>query len=153
MTPSERLKDLGIELPAVSMPLAAYVPWTRSGDLVFVAGQLPMKDGQVTAKGHLGRQVAVAAGQEAARLAGLRALAAAAEGAGGLDQIRRIVKVGAYVASGPGFTEQHLVANGASEVIVQIMGEAGRHARFAIGVAELPLGACVEIELIAEVAR
>lgn len=153
MTPSARLKELGIDLPTVSIPLAAYVPWTRSGDLVFVSGQLPMIDNKVTVTGHLGRDVDIATAQEAARLAGLRALGAAAEGAGGIDQIRRIVKVGAYVASAPGFNEQHIVANGASDVIVQIMGDAGRHARFAIGLAELPLGACVEIEMIAEVAR
>jgi enamine deaminase RidA (YjgF/YER057c/UK114 family) len=130
--------------------VAAYVPFVRTGSLVFVSGQLPMKDG-VMAKGSIPGQVSVEQGAAAARQAALNGLAVLADAAGGLDRVKRIVRVGVFVCSEAGFIEQPKVANGASELLQQVFGEAGRHARAAVGNIALPLGACVEVELLAEV--
>ena len=150
-TPSENLRDLGLELPPVSTPAGSYVPATRSGDLVFTAGQLPLRDGKLSASGKVGESVTAEAANEAARLCGLNALAAAASEAGGLDNIRRVVKVTGFVASAAGFNAQPAVINGASDLLGEVFGPDGLHARSAVGVAELPLGAPVEVEIIVEV--
>ncbi len=149
-SPSTRLSALGLSLPPAPKPVAAYVPFVRTGNLVFVSGQLPMKDG-VLAKGSLPGQVSVESGAAAARQAALNGLAVLADAAGGLDRVKRIVRVGVFVCSEAGFTDQPKVANGASELLQQVFGEAGRHARAAVGNIALPLGACVEVELLAEV--
>ena len=149
-THSSRLKALGLSLPPAPKPVAAYVPFARTGNLVFVSGQLPMKEG-VLAKGSLPGQVSIEQGAEAARQAALNGIAVLADAAGGIDRVRRIVRVGVFVCSEPGFTDQPKVANGASELLQQVFGEAGRHARAAVGNIALPLGACVEVELLAEV--
>lgn len=152
-TPSERLAALGLGLPAVPAPVAAYVPAVRMGDLVMTSGQLPFDSGSLTATGKVGAGVDVPAAQAAARQAALNAVAAAADVAGGIDRIAAIVKVVGFVASAPGFTGQPQVVNGASELLGEIFGKAGAHARSAVGVAELPLGAPVEIELVVAVAE
>ncbi len=146
----ERLAELGIELPPAPAPVAAYVPVRLGAGLAFVAGQIP--DGGKLHPGHLGAEVTVEQGREAARVCALQALSALRAALGSLDRVRGILKVDVFVASAPGFTEQPQVANGASDVLVEIFGEAGQHARAAVGVAELPLGACVEVALTAEVA-
>jgi enamine deaminase RidA (YjgF/YER057c/UK114 family) len=151
-TPAERLAELGLTLPAVVPPAAAYVPAVRTGNYVYVSGQLPMVDGKLPATGKVGAEVDVDQAKALARICGLNALAAAASVAGGLNGIARIVKVTGFVASSPDFTGQPQVVNGASELLVEIFGEAGRHARSAVGMAALPLDTPVEIELIAEVA-
>lgn len=148
MDVAARLVELGIELPPVAAPVAAYVPAVKVGDQVWTSGQLPSVAGSLVATGRLGAEVDTDLGAAAARVAGLNALAAAAEAAGGLDQIRRVLKVVVFVASEPGFTGQPAVANGASTLFAEIFGEAGAHARSAVGVACLPLGAPVEVELV-----
>lgn len=147
---TERLAELGITLPPVVAPVAAYVPAVRTGNLVYTAGQLPFVDGALPATGRLGAGVSVEEARPLARRCALNALAAAADLVG-LDRITRVVKVVGFVASAEGFTEQSAVINGASEVLVEIFGDAGRHARSAVGVAELPLGTPVEVEMIVEV--
>jgi enamine deaminase RidA (YjgF/YER057c/UK114 family) len=149
--PAARLAALGLALPEVVPPLAAYVPAVRSGGHVYTSGQLPMSDGKLLATGKVGAEVEVEAASALARVCALNARAAAAAAAGGLSGIRRIVKVTGFVASAPGFTAQAQVVNGASELLLEVFGEAGRHARSAVGMAVLPLDAPVEIELIAEV--
>ena len=149
-SPSHRLAALGLSLPPAPKPVAAYIPFSRVGNLVFVSGQLPMKDG-VLAKGVIPSNVSIEEGATAARQAALNGLAVLADAAGGLDRVRRIVRVGVFVCSDAGFTDQPKVANGASEFLQQVFGEAGRHARAAVGNIALPLGACVEVELLAEV--
>ena len=146
--PSQRLGDLGLSLPAVARPLAAYVPAVRFADLVYTAGQLPLVDGKLQAVGKVGADVSVDEAVQCARIAALNGLAAVADLAGDLDVITRIVKVTVFVASAPGFTEQPLIANGASGLIGEIFGDSGRHARSAVGVAVLPLDAPVEVELV-----
>jgi enamine deaminase RidA (YjgF/YER057c/UK114 family) len=146
--PSQRLGDLGLSLPAVARPLAAYVPAVRFADLVYTAGQLPLVDGKLQAVGKVGADVSVDEAVQCARIAALNGLAAVVDLAGDLDVITRIVKVTVFVASAPGFTEQPLIANGASGLIGEIFGDSGRHARSAVGVAVLPLDAPVEVELI-----
>jgi enamine deaminase RidA (YjgF/YER057c/UK114 family) len=136
----------------VVRPLAAYVPAVRTGSYVYVSGQLPMVNGELPATGKVGAEVDVAQAKALARVCALNALAAAAAAAGGLDAITRIVKVTGFVASAPDFTDQPLVVNGASELLVEVFGDAGRHARSAVGVAALPRDTPVEVELIAEVA-
>ena len=150
-TPAERLAGLGLALPPVAAPVAAYVPAVRSGDFVYTSGQLPTVDGKLPAAGKVGDEVSATDAAGLARTCALNALAAAASAAGGLDQIRRIVKVTGFVASAPGFSGQPQVINGASELFIEVFGEDGKHARSAVGVAELPLNAPVEVELIAEV--
>jgi enamine deaminase RidA (YjgF/YER057c/UK114 family) len=149
--PAERLAALGLVLPEVTPPLAAYVPAVRTGDFVYTAGQLPLVEGKLLATGKVGAQVAPVEAAALARVCALNAIAAAASAAGGLDGIRRIVKVTGFVASAPDFTGQAQVVNGASELLLEVFGEAGRHARSAVGMAVLPLDAPVEVELIAEV--
>jgi enamine deaminase RidA (YjgF/YER057c/UK114 family) len=146
------LANLGIRLPAPARPVASYVPVRMSGEHAFVSGQIPMEEGNVLSSGKLGAEVSVEQGQEAARRCALQALAALREELGSLDRVKGIVRVDVFVASAPGFGDQAKVANGASDLLVDIFGEAGKHARAAIGVAELPLGASVEVALIARVA-
>jgi len=150
-TPSARLAALGLELPEVVAPVAAYVPAVRSGAMVYTAGQLPIVSGQLVSTGKVGAQVGATEAAALARTCALNALAAAASAAGGLDAIARVVKVTGFVASAPDFTGQPQVVNGASELLLEIFGDAGRHARSAVGMAVLPLDAPVEIELIVEV--
>ena len=150
MSIAQRLQDLGITLPPVSVPAAAYVPYARSGNQVYLAGHIAKRNGQVWT-GQLGKNLSTAEGKEAARAVAIDLLGTLQAAAGGLDNVVRIVKVMALVNSTPDFTEQHLVANGCSELLAEVLGEAGVHARSAFGVAQIPLGACVEIELIAEV--
>lgn len=151
MAVMERLTELGLNLPPVAAPAGAYVPAVQTGSLVFTAGQVPFVAGQVQFPGKLGETVSVAEGQEAARICVLNALAALQAELGSLDRIRRIVKVVGFVASAPGFTQQPLVMNGASELLGDIFGPAGKHARSAVGVAALPLDSPVEVELVVEV--
>jgi enamine deaminase RidA (YjgF/YER057c/UK114 family) len=150
MSIEQRLKDLGITLPPVAVPAAAYVPFVRSGSLVYLSGHIAKKNGQVW-QGQLGRTMDTAEGAQAARAVAIDLLGTLAVAAGGLDKVVRIVKVMSLVNSSPDFTEHHLVTNGCSELLGQVMGDVGVHARSAFGVAQLPLGSCVEIELIAEV--
>ncbi len=150
MTASARLAELGIELPPVAKPVAAYVPAVRSGGLIQTSGQLPSVAGVLTVTGKLGVDVSVEQGKDAARVAVLNALAAAAAVAGGVDEIVRVVRVVVFVASASDFTGQPQVANGASELLGEIFGDAGVHARSAVGVAVLPLDAPVEVELTVE---
>ena len=148
--PAERLAALGLTLPPVAAPVAAYVPAVRTGGFVYTSGQLPTVDGKLAAVGKVGAEVSAQDAAGMARTCALNALAAAASAAGGLAAIRRIVKVTGFVASAPGFGGQAQVINGASELLIEVFGEDGKHARSAIGVAELPLNAPVEVELIAE---
>jgi enamine deaminase RidA (YjgF/YER057c/UK114 family) len=150
-TPSERLAAAGLTLPPVAAPVAAYVPAVRTGSYVYTSGQLPLADGKLLGTGKVGDGVAPEEAAAFARTAALNALAAAASVAGGLDAIKRIVKVTCFVASAPTFTGQAQVANGASELLIEVLGDAGRHARSAVGMAVLPLDSPVEVELIAEV--
>jgi enamine deaminase RidA (YjgF/YER057c/UK114 family) len=149
-SPESRLEELGINLPATPAPAGAYVPATRAGNLVFTAGQLPLEAGELNIRGKVGDTVSVGEAREAARLCAMNALAAASTQTGGVDGISRIVKVTGFVASAPGFNEQPQVINGASEFLGEIFGDAGLHARSAVGVAELPMDAPVEVELVME---
>lgn len=151
MSAEERLIALGLTLPPPPTPVASYVPAVRSGDLLFLSGILPMKDGRPAWTGKLGRELTVEQGAEAARLACLNALAVVKAELGSLDAVARIVRLGGHVASAEGFTQQPAVVNGASDLLVAIFGDAGRHARLALGAAELPLGAAIELELIVRV--
>jgi enamine deaminase RidA (YjgF/YER057c/UK114 family) len=150
-SPEARLDALGLALPSVAPPLAAYVPAVRTGDYIYTSGQLPLVDGKLLATGKVGDQIPVAEASALARICALNALAAVASVAGSLSAVRRIVKVTGFVASSPDFTGQAQVVNGASELLLEVFGEAGRHARSAVGMAVLPLDAPVEIELIAEI--
>ena len=147
---AERLKALGITLPPVSVPAAAYVPFVRTGSLVFLSGHIAKKDGKPWV-GQLGATMTTAEGQAAARAIAIDLMGTLQAAVGDLARVRRIVKVVGLVNSSPTFTEHHLVTNGCSELLAQVFGPAGAHARSAFGVAQIPLGACVEIELIAEV--
>jgi enamine deaminase RidA (YjgF/YER057c/UK114 family) len=150
-TPSGRLAELGIELPAVVAPLAAYVPAVRTGNLVYTSGQLPMVAGKLAQEGKVGAEVTAEDAKELARTCALNALAAV-HSLVGIDSVTRVVKVVGFVASATGFTGQPGVLNGASQLLGDVFGEAGAHARSAVGVAELPLNAPVEVELIVEIA-
>ena len=150
-TIEKRLSDLGVALPAAAAPAGSYVPFVQSGNLLFTSGQLPLKDGKLQAAGLLGRDLDIAAGKEAAKLCAINVLAQAKAALGDLGRIRRLVKISVFVASTPDFTEQHVVANGASEFLFAVLGDAGQHARAAVGMASLPLNAAVEIEAIIEV--
>ncbi len=146
-----RLKERGIVLPAAAAPAANYVPYTISGNILYLSGQLPMENGKVAVTGLVGRDVDVKDAQRAAELCAINILAQAKAALGGdLTRIRRILKLNGFVASMPDFTEQHLVINGASNLIADILGEAGKHARAAVGMAALPLNASVEIDAIIE---
>ena len=150
-TPEERLAELGLSVPEVAKPVASYVPAVRSGNHVWTSGQLPMVDGQLPGIGKVGGQVTAEQARDLARTCALNALAAI-DALVGLDSVVRVVKVVGFVASAPGFTGQPGVVNGASELLGEVFGEAGQHARSAVGVAVLPLDAPVEVELVVEVA-
>jgi enamine deaminase RidA (YjgF/YER057c/UK114 family) len=152
MKPSERLKELNLTLPPVAAPVGNYVPANRSGPYVFTSGQLPSRDGKLVYTGKVPHDLSTADATDGAAIAVLNAVAAAAQAAGGLDAIARVIRVCVFVNSSPGFTEQPKIANGASDLLVKIFGDAGRHARAAVGVAELPRNATVELELMVEVA-
>ncbi len=146
--PSERLAALNLKLPAVTKPVGAYVPALRHADTILLSGQIPMKDGQLAFTGKVGGPSGrtLEDAQASARTCALNAVAAAADAAGGVDKLARVLKVVVYVASNAGFTDQHKVANGASDLFVEIFGDAGKHARAAVGVAELPLNSTVEVD-------
>ena len=146
-----RVKELGLAIPELPRPAFSYVPAVRTGNLIYASGQTPTVAGKLTMQGKLGREISLEQGQEGARLCLLNSLAEVRSLTGSLDAIVRIVKVNGYVASAEGFNQQPAVINGASSLLEEIFGEAGKHARSAIGVAELPFGAPVEIEMIVEV--
>lgn len=148
---AERLKELGIELPEAPAPVGAYVPYVQSGALLFISGQIPVRAGKLVHRGKVTGEVSVEQAQECARVCFLNALAQARAALGSLDRVRRVVRLTGFVASSPDFTGQATVVNGASECAVEVFGEAGKHARLAIGAAELPLGSPVELEVILEV--
>ncbi len=148
MSVSARLAELGIELPAVAAPVAAYVPAVVHGDLVYTSGQLPFASGALPASGKVGAEITPDDAKAYARTCALNALAAAADAAGGVDRIGGVLRLGGFVASAEGFSGQPGVINGASEVLGEIFGDAGKHARAAVGVAELPLGSPVEVEVV-----
>jgi enamine deaminase RidA (YjgF/YER057c/UK114 family) len=150
-TPEEKLAALGLSVPEVATPVAAYVPALRSGNYVYTSGQLPMRDGQLMLTGKVGGEVTQEEAVECAKQCALNALAAVRAEVGELAAVKRIVKVVAFVASTPDFTGQPLVANGVSELLGEVFGEAGRHARSAVGVNVLPLDSPVEVELVVEV--
>jgi enamine deaminase RidA (YjgF/YER057c/UK114 family) len=152
MSYEAKLKDLGLQLPPAPQPVATYIPAVRAGNLLFLSGVLPMRDGQLAFSGKLGRELTVDQGMEAAKLCVLNALAIAKQELGSLDQISRVVKVVGHVASAEGFVQQPQVLNGASDLLVAVFGESGRHARVAVGAAELPRRAPVEIEVILSLA-
>nr|WP_036528660.1 RidA family protein [Nocardia sp. CNY236] len=146
----KNLAELGLTLPPVAAPVAAYIPAVRTGSLVYTSGQLPFVNGRLSATGKVGAEVAVEAATEAARWCALNALAAVHDLVG-LDAVARVVKVVGFVASAPGFGDQPMVINGASELLGRVFGDAGAHARSAVGVSELPKNTPVEVELIVEV--
>lgn len=150
MKPSEKLAELNLSLPAVAAPVGSYVPALRSGNLILTSGQLPFRDGKVVYTGKV-NDTNLNDAAEGASIAALNALAAVAEVAGGLDKIQRIVRVCVYVNSEPDFTKQPAVANGASDLLGKIFGDAGKHTRSAVGAAALPLNAAVELELVVEI--
>ncbi len=150
---NSRLDRLGITIPAAAAPAANYLPFMITGDLLFTSGQLPMADGALTSKGRVGRELDVAAAQKAARQCAINVLAQAKAALGDLERVGRLVKITVFVSSDADFTEQHLVANGASDLFAEVLGEAGTHARAAIGVPRLPLDASVEVEAIFEIAK
>lgn len=151
MSYEDRLNELGLTLPAPPKPVANYVPVVRVGDLLFLSGVLPSKNGQLAMTGKLGAEVSIEQGVAAANLAVRNALAIVKAEAGSLDRVKRVVKMVGHIASAPGFTDQPQVLNGASDLLVALFGEAGRHARVAVGAAELPRQAPIEIELIIQV--
>ena len=148
MTHSQRLTELGITLPQVAAPVAAYVPAVQHAGLVWTSGQLPVRDGTMISTGLVGKDASVEDATAAARQSALNAIAAAAAEVGGIDNLTRVVKVVGFVASDPSFTGQPQVINGASELLAEIFGEAGAHARAAVGVASLPLNVSVEVEVV-----
>ncbi|MNK50784.1 Endoribonuclease L-PSP [compost metagenome] len=150
MTIETRLKELGITLPEPSTAVANYLPVVEDAGLITVSGQLPMRDGQLAYTGYVGQDVSVEDAYQAARLCAINGLALIKQAAGSLDRVR-ILRVGGFVASAPGFTGQPKVINGASDLLVDVLGDRGRHARAAVGVAELPLGAAVEVEFTARI--
>jgi enamine deaminase RidA (YjgF/YER057c/UK114 family) len=149
---SDRLRQLGLILPPAPAPVAAYVPSVRAGNLLFVSGQVPLLEGHLLASGPVPGEVSIGDAQAAARQCALNGLAVVAASLDGdLDRVRRIVRIGVFVASDPGFTDQPVVANGASELLLEVFGDAGRHARAAVGSVALPLGATVEVEMVVEI--
>ena len=151
MTPEEKIKTLGLELPAAPKPLGAYVPFVRTGNLVYLSGMLPLKDGSLLKTGRVGETVSLEDAVLCARTAAVNALAVLKAAVGSLDMIKQCVKISGYVSSAPDFTDQPKVLNGASELMVEVFGEAGRHARVAVGVNILPMNSPVEVEFIFEV--
>lgn len=152
MSVSNRLQELGITLPDVAKPAGAYVPAVQSGNLVFTAGQIPLVEGKLIATGKVGKEITAEQAKDIARICALNALAAIKGVVGDLDRVKKVVKVVGFVASTPDFTQQPAVINGASELLQQVFGDDGIHARSAVGVAVLPLDAPVEVELIVEIA-
>lgn len=151
-TPESRLEELGLALPPVARPVASYVPFVRTGNLVYVSGQIPLREGKPAFVGRVGRELTLAQGQEAARICALNALAILKDAVGDLSKVRRIVRVVGHVAVAEGFSDVHQVTNGASDLLVQVFGESGRHSRLALGAASLPLNVPFELDAIAEVA-
>ena len=152
MSVEQRLKDLGITLPTPAAAVANYVPFVVTGNLVFVSGQLPLENGKPAVLGKLGAEVSVEDGVRAARLCGLGLLAQVRAAVGDLDRVKRVVRLTAFVASTPDFTDQPKVVNGASDLMVEVLGDVGRHARVAVGAPSLPLNVAVEIEGVFEIA-
>ncbi len=152
MSANARLQELGITLPEVAKPAGTYVPAVQSGNLVFTAGQIPLVEGKLIATGKVGKEISVEQAKDIARVCALNALAAIKGVVGDLDRVKKVVKVVGFVASTPDFTQQPQVVNGASELLQQIFGDSGIHARSAVGVAVLPLDAPVEVELVVEIA-
>ena len=151
MTVEEKLRQMGLELPEPPKPVASYLPCVRTGNLLFISGQVPREKGVLRFSGHLGGNLNVEDGRQAARLCALNALSAVKQELGTLDRVRRIVKLTGFVASAAGFTDQPKVVDGASVFLAELFGERGQHARAAVGVNELPLGSAVELEMIVEV--
>lgn len=151
ITVEDRLSELGVVLPAPARSVANYQPYVLTGNLLYTSGQLPMRDGVFTATGKLGEDLDVAAGREAARWCAANILAQAKDALGDLEKIKRLVKIAVFVASAPAFTKQHQVANGASDFLVEALGEAGSHSRSAVGVPSLPMDVPVEIEAVFEI--
>lgn len=151
-TIEQRLAEQGIVLPAAAAPAANYLPFMTSGNLLFTAGQLPLAGGKLIATGLLGRDLDVTAGKDAARMCAINILAQAKAALGDLERIKTLVKINVFVASTPDFIEQHLVANGASDLLATVLGDKGKHARAAVGMASLPLNAAVEVDAIIEFA-
>ena len=151
MSIEERLRQMGLELPEPPKPVASYVPCVRAGNLLFVSGQVPREKGVLRFNGHLGGNLNLEEGRQAARLCALNGLSVVKQELGNLDRVRRIVKLTGFVASAAGFTDQPKVVDGASVFLVELFGEKGQHARAAVGVNELPLGSAVELEMIVEV--
>jgi len=152
MSHTENMVAYGITLPEVSTPVGSYVPAIQAGSLVVTSGQLPMREGMLVCTGKVGTDVTLEQASAGAAIAAVNALAAIASVIGDLDRVKRVVKLGVFVNSAPGFTDQPKVANGASDLLVKVFGEAGRHARTAVGVSELPLNAAVELELVVQTA-
>ncbi|TVQ59447.1 MAG: RidA family protein [Phycisphaerales bacterium] len=150
-TPTERLRAMGVELPTPPNPVASYVPWVRTGSLLIVSGQIPLRDGVLLASGRTPDEVSFETAVACARQCGLNALAQAKAALGTLDAVSRVLRLGCFVNCAPGFTDQPKVANGASELMFEVFGEAGRHARAAVGASGLPLGAPVEVEAMFEI--
>ncbi|MGN6551965.1 MAG: RidA family protein [Pararhizobium sp.] len=151
-TIADRLERMGVTLPEAAAPAANYLPYVISGSMLHVSGQLPLEGGKLTCLGQLGRDVDVAAGQKAATLCAINILAQAKAALGDLERIARLVKINGFVASTPDFVSQHLVINGASNFLAEALGERGKHARVAVGMASLPLNAAVEIDALIEIA-
>ena len=151
MTPEEKIKILGLELPAAPKPLGAYVPFVRTGKLVYLSGMLPLKDGSLLKTGRVGESVSLEDAVLCARTAAVNALAVLKSAVGSLDMIKQCVKITGFIASAPDFTDQPKVLNGASELMVEVFGDSGRHARAAVGVNILPMNSPVEVEFIFEV--
>ena len=151
-SPEDRLAKLGLKLPSPPAPVAAYVPVVRSGNLLYVAGQIPFLDGKLLATGRCGEALTIEQGQQMARQCALNALAIVKAEVGDLARVKRVVRVGAFVACPDNWGDQPKVANGASELLLAVFGDAGKHARAAVGVNALPLGAPVEVELLVEIA-
>ncbi|MEN8150095.1 MAG: RidA family protein [Planctomycetota bacterium] len=151
MSAEARLAELGITLPEAPTPAGSYVPVNRTGNLVFTAGQIPTTDGAISHRGVVGADVDLETANAAARVCTLNGLAAVRKALGSLDEIEKVVKVTGFVSSAPGFTDQPKVINGASDFLLEVFGDAGLHARSAVGVAGLPLGVCVEVEFIFQV--
>ncbi|WP_328807796.1 RidA family protein [Nonomuraea antri] len=151
MTPEQKIAELGLTLPEVVAPVGAYVPAVRTGNLVYTSGQVPMVEGKLPQTGKVGAEVSLEEGAALARICALNALAAVKSEIGDLSKVNRVVKVVVFVASDPAFTQQPQVGNGASDLLAEVLGEPGKHARSAVGVASLPLDAPVEVELIVEV--
>ena len=151
MTPEEKLKELSIELPGVTKPLGSYVPFVKTGDLIYLSGMLPLKDGKLIITGRLGESVTIDDAVLCARTAAINALGIIKSATGSLDMVKQCVKITGFIASAPDFTDQPKVLNGASDLMVEVFGDAGRHARAAVGVNILPLNSPVEVEFIFEV--